>query len=84
MTGLSAKRTAFGATVAVAIFAVLADDDDSIYTDDSKETLREDSLAYSIFEKYGIIMVPLAVLLFGAMIGGVVISREEVEHDDSN
>ena len=109
MTGLSAKRKAIGATVAVAIFAVLAisvlsvnwadytesdvpnelptfvtDDDDSIYTDDSKETLREDSLAYSIFEKYGIIMVPLAVLLLGAMIGGVVISREEVEHDDSN
>lgn len=62
----------------------VTDDDDSIYTDDSHETLKENSLAYSIFEKYGIVLIPLALLLFGAMIGGVVISREEVEVDDSN
>ncbi len=62
----------------------VTDDDDNIYVDDSNETLKENSLAYSVFEKYGIMMIPLALLLFGAMIGGVVISREEVEVDDSD
>lgn len=62
----------------------VTDDDDSIYTDDSHETLKENSLGYSVFEKYGIVLIPLALLLFGAMIGGVVISREEVEIDDTD
>lgn len=52
---------------------------DSIWDDDGK--LKENSLAYTIFEKYGLVLIPLAVLMFGAMIGGVVISREEVENE---
>ncbi len=55
------------------------DDGDSIWVDEENHELREDSLAYTIFEKYGIILIPLAILMFGAMIGGVCISREEVE-----
>lgn len=55
---------------------------DNIYDDNGD--LREDSLAYTVFEKYGLVLIPLALLMFGAMIGGVVISREEVEADDSN
>jgi NADH:ubiquinone oxidoreductase subunit 6 (subunit J) len=55
------------------------DDDDSIWADDDKTQLKHNSLAYSIFEKYGMILVPLAILMFGAMVGGVCISREEVE-----
>lgn len=55
---------------------------DNIY--DENGDLREDSLAYTVFEKYGLVLIPLALLMFGAMIGGVVISREEVEADDSN
>ncbi len=58
------------------------DGDDGIY-DESGE-LKENSLAYVVFEKYGIVLIPLALLMFGAMIGGVCISREEVESDDSN
>lgn len=58
------------------------DDDDSIWDDQGQ--LKEESLAYTVFEKYGIILLPLAVLMFGAMVGGVVIAREEVENDDSN
>lgn len=58
------------------------DGPDSIY--DENGDLREDSLAYTIFENYGLVLIPLALLMFGAMIGGVVISREEVESDDSN
>lgn len=56
--------------------------DDSIYDEDGN--LREDSLAYTVFEKYGLVLIPLALLMFGAMIGGVVISREEVEGDDTD
>ncbi len=55
---------------------------DSIY--DENGELREDSLAYTVFEKYGVVLIPLALLMLGAMIGGVCISREEVEGDDSD
>ena len=49
----------------------------SIYDKDGK--LKENSLPYVVFEKYGFVLIPLAVLMFGAMVGGVVISKEEVE-----
>ncbi len=49
---------------------------DSIWTEDGK--LKENSLAYTVFEQYGLVLIPLALLMFGAMVGGVVISREEV------
>ncbi len=55
------------------------DDGDSIWADEDKNELKENSLAYTIFEKYGIILIPLALLMFGAMVAGVCISREEVE-----
>ncbi len=58
------------------------DDGDSIW--DENGELKENSLAYTVFEKYGIVLLPLALLMFGAMIGGVCISREEVESDDSD
>ena len=58
-------------------------EDDSIWEEDG-ETLKENSLAYTIFEKYGVVLLPLAILMFGAMVGGVCIAREEVEKDDSN
>jgi NADH:ubiquinone oxidoreductase subunit 6 (subunit J) len=55
---------------------------DSIIGADGK--LKENSLEYSIFEKYGVVLIPLAILMFGAMVGGVCIAREEVEEDGSN
>ena len=58
------------------------DDADSIW--DENGDLKENSLAYSVFEHYGLVLIPLALLMFGAMIGGVCISREEVEGDDSD
>ena len=58
------------------------DGPDSIY--DENGDLKENSLAYAVFEKYGLVLIPLALLMFGAMIGGVCISREEVEGDDSD
>ena len=58
------------------------DGPDSIY--DENGDLKENSLAYTVFEKYGLVLIPLALLMFGAMIGGVCISREEVEGDDSD
>ena len=58
------------------------DGDDGIY--DENGELKDNSLAYTVFEQYGIVLIPLALLMFGAMIGGVCISREEVETDDSD
>ena len=55
------------------------DDEDSIWADEEHKVLKQNSLAYTIFEKYGLILVPLALLMFGAMVAGVCISREEVE-----
>ena len=57
-------------------------DSDMVY--DENGELVENSLAYTVFEKYGIVLLPLALLMFGAMIGGVCISREEVESDDTD
>ncbi len=57
-------------------------DPDMVY--DENGELVENSLAYTVFEKYGIVLLPLALLMFGAMIGGVCISREEVESDDTD
>ncbi len=51
---------------------------------DDHGDVKENSLAYVIFEKYGLVLIPLALLMFGAMIGGVCISREEVEADDTD
>ena len=57
-------------------------DPDMVY--DENGELVENNLAYTVFEKYGIVLLPLALLMFGAMIGGVCISREEVESDDTD
>lgn len=51
---------------------------------DDSGNVKENSLAYTVFEKYGLVLIPLALLMFGAMIGGVCISREEVEADDTD
>ena len=64
------------------VFPGTPGEDDSIWTEDGE--LKEESLAYTIFEKYGVVLLPLAILMFGAMVGGVCIAREEVEKDDSN
>ncbi|MCL2031798.1 MAG: hypothetical protein FWG96_00765 [Methanomassiliicoccaceae archaeon] len=42
------------------------------------------SLNFALFEKYGPLMLILALLMFGAMIGGVCVAREEVESDDTD
>lgn len=55
---------------------VFPTDEDPIVED---EKVNEDSLSYYIFEKYGLVLIPLALLMFGAMVGGVVIAREEIE-----
>ncbi|MBP6021068.1 MAG: hypothetical protein KA502_00565 [Candidatus Methanomethylophilaceae archaeon] len=51
---------------------------------DETDTLNPQSLNYNLFEKYGPVLLILAVLMFGAMIGGVCISREESDDDDPN
>jgi len=51
---------------------------------DESGTLDPNSLNYALFETYGPLLLVLALLMFGAMIGGVCIAREEVDRDDSN
>jgi len=53
--------------------------DEAVNIYDADGDLKENSLSYVIFENYGFVLIPLAVLMFGAMVGGVVISKEEVE-----
>ncbi len=61
-------------------------DSDSAYVDPSDEDqgLKENSLNYQVFEHYGPLLIVLAMLMFGAMVGGICISREENETDDTD
>lgn len=52
--------------------------------DTSSGAVSTDSLNYVVFEKYGPLLVVLAVLMFGAIVGGVCIAREETEKDDDS
>ncbi|MDR2845866.1 MAG: hypothetical protein LBV63_01130 [Candidatus Methanoplasma sp.] len=52
--------------------------------DDGSGELDHNSLNYALFEQYGPVLLIVALLMFGAMIGGVCIAREEVENDDTN
>jgi hypothetical protein len=82
--------------LAVLVSAVVMTEWDDYTTNDSPEeipfdgvvdeygTLDPGSLNYALFEQYGPLLLVLALLMFGAIIGGVCIAREEVEHDDSN
>lgn len=49
--------------------------------EDSDE-LSDDSLNYQVFENYGPALLVLAMLMFGAMIGGICIAREDKEIDE--
>lgn len=59
---------------------------DSAYIDpnDQDRGLKENSLNYQVFEHYGPLLIVLALLMFGAMVGGICISREENETDDTD
>ncbi len=51
---------------------------------DDAKNLKTTSLNYAVFEQYGPLLLVLAVLMFGAMVGGICVAREEEETDDSN
>ncbi len=70
-------NTANDSPQGVPSFTTSHDEDLNIY--DGGGNLKPNSLPYAIFEKYGFVLIPLAILMFGAMVGGVVISKEEVE-----
>ncbi|MDR2698425.1 MAG: hypothetical protein LBB30_01940 [Candidatus Methanoplasma sp.] len=57
---------------------------DFIGVTDEDGNMDPNSLNYALFEKYGPLLLILALLMFGAMIGGVCIAREEGEHDDTD
>ncbi|MCL2509479.1 MAG: hypothetical protein FWF07_00160 [Methanomassiliicoccaceae archaeon] len=82
--------------LAVFAIAVIATEWDNYVTNDSPESIdftgqtdasgvmEHNSLNYALFESYGPLLLILALLMFGAMIGGVCIAREECEHDDTD
>jgi len=57
---------------------------DFVGTTDEDGNMDTNSLNYALFEKYGPLLLILALLMFGAMIGGVCIAREEGEHNDTD
>jgi len=65
---------------------VVNDDGEPILDADGETqyAMNENSLNFALFEGYGPLMLILALLMFGAMIGGVCIAREESEHDDTD
>lgn len=52
--------------------------------DDKDQGLKENSLNFQVFEHYGPLLIVLALLMFGAIVGGICIAREENESDDSD
>ena len=75
----------------VLVLSVAALSDDWIFDKDKEPggigfqpeegTLDNKSINYVLFEEYGHIMLFLALLMFGAIIAGVCISKEDDEHD---
>lgn len=94
------KRVAAGIALGVVLLSVLTvsvfmtdwdnmnDSPENIPYDgdvvDEDGNIDTSSLNYNLLEKYGPLLIVLAILMFGAMIGGVCVAREEVENDDSN
>jgi len=82
--------------LAVLALSVMATDWSNHVTNDSPESIDftggidddgnmdENSLNYALFETYGPLLLIMALLMFGAMIGGVCIAREESDSDDTD
>jgi NADH:ubiquinone oxidoreductase subunit 6 (subunit J) len=51
------------------------------YAPEADGTLHEDSINYQLFERYGPVLLVLAILMFGAIIGGVYIAKEDEDND---
>lgn len=86
------KQVIVGLVLGVALVAILGgmiidsefNDDDGMgsvpYTP-SDDVDFEDTLNYAFFEEYGPVLLIVALLLFGAIIGGACISREEDDEE---
>jgi NADH:ubiquinone oxidoreductase subunit 6 (subunit J) len=79
--------------LSVLAVSVMATDWNDYVTNDSPEkiefvgpvdeygNLDQNSLNYALFETYGPLLLIMALLMFGAMIGGVCIAREKGEDE---
>ncbi|MCL2142876.1 MAG: hypothetical protein FWH44_01260 [Methanomassiliicoccaceae archaeon] len=81
---------AIAAVLMVIFSAVILSDDMDAYDDKEPngvpftsdgDELDETSLPYVLFEDYGPVLLVLAVLMFGAIIGGAYIAKEDDEDD---
>ncbi len=86
------SKTALGLTAACALLVVLGfgifatqwdvnDEPQAIPFDDEGVDYHT-TLNYAVFEQYGPLLIVLGILMFGAMVGGICIAREEIEKDD--
>ena len=87
------KKTALaGVLVAAAVLVVLSsamlsydweqDEMHSIpFTPDADGNVVPGSLNYELFETYGPVILVLAMVMFGAIIGGAYVAKEEDEDD---
>ena len=91
------KRTAVaGVVIAVAVLALMSsamlsydwyqdDGPQSIpFAPDADGELVEGALNYKLFEVYGPVILVLAMVMFGAIIGGAYVAKEEDDEDDPN
>ena len=79
------------AVALVLVFSVAAVSDDWAIDKDAEMekwefqpeggTLSDNSVNHILFEEYGPILLMLALLMFGSIIGGVYISKEDDEDD---
>ena len=87
------KRIAIGVVVSVVLLGVLCyvifasdwswfnDTPSPVPYDPEPGHVDPGSLNYVLFEQYGPLLIVLAILMFGAMVGGIVVAREEIERD---
>jgi NADH:ubiquinone oxidoreductase subunit 6 (subunit J) len=90
------KKVVVGVAVATALLIVLGvgafstnwdtdyDNPQNIPFTPEEGQLDEGSLNYSVFETYGPVLLIVSLLMFGAIVGGVCIAREEEDTDDTD
>jgi len=89
---MNKKNAVVGAIIAVAVLALLSsamlsydweqDEMHSIpFTPDADGNVLPGTLNYELFETYGPVILVLAMLMFGAIIGGAYVAKEEDEDD---
>ena len=87
------KKKIFAAVVALTMAAILIggfianewdtrDEPEAVPFAPEDGALPHDSINYVLFEEWGPIMLSLGIIMFGAIIAGVTLSREDEEEEE--